>query len=380
MARCKSQADSLVQRLLTEVLSLLASIVDPGISVTNGRAREIAGPLGPKFGAFRSNDLLHFHCGRKTLFGILAVHTKTHERFMIDPIPNKKRELAVMFADVAGSTRLFEELGDTAAKKMIDECISAIIELVELNQGEIVKTIGDEVMCRFWAVDNAAIAAVDIQKHFDRIVVTDNVPLKIRIGMHNGSAIIEAGDIFGDVVNVAARMAGIAKAGEIIVTNHFAGNISPHTGIHTRHFDQLRVKGKLEEMIVYSILWEDDSLTSIYSQDLQEFERAEKMTLQYSGIKKQVNSFTRGFTLGRGNDRDLVVNSAFASRAHAVIDYSRGKFILKDQSTNGTYVQDENNNEIYLRREELPLLVTGFISLGAPISSNPDHLIEFISS
>ncbi len=74
---------------------------------------------------------------------------------------------------------------------------------------------------------------------------------------------------------------------------------------------------------------------------------------------------------------DLLINSSFASRAHAVIEYHRGKFVLKDQSTNGTYIGDESGREIYLRREELPLTGRGIISLGTSIASNPDHLIEY---
>ena len=293
------------------------------------------------------------------------------------PQQNKEIELAVMFADVAGSTQLFDQIGDKAAKAAIDQCLALMIEIIENKQGKIVKTIGDEVMCRFSEIDDAADSAVTIQNRIEEFAASNTSNLKVRIGIHFGSAILEKGDIFGDVVNVAARMAGIAQEQQIIVTEELARNISPMTGIMTRQFDRVKVKGKQEEMTVYEILWEQNDQTMMHIPNIQLSIKPASLILKYQDVEKTITNMMPSFSLGREMARDLFVDSSFASRAHAAIEYNRGKFVLKDQSTNGTYVRDESGQEIYLRREELPLTGQGTISLGTTIDNNPDHLIEY---
>lgn len=293
------------------------------------------------------------------------------------PLQNKEVEIAVMFADVAGSTQLFDQIGDKAAKAAIDQCLTLMIEIIENNQGKIVKTIGDEVMCRFSKIDNAAISAVSIQNRIEEFSASNTSNLKVRIGMHYGPAILEKGDVFGDVVNVAARITGIAQKQQIITTEELASNISPVTGIMTRQFDRVKVKGKQEEMTVYEILWEQNEQTVMQSPVIQFSTKPTSLIINYQNIEKKLSHRMSCFSLGREAARDLFVNSPFASRAHAVIEYHRGKFVIHDHSLNGTYVKDESGQEIYLRREELPLTGRGTISLGAAIDNNPDHLIEY---
>ncbi len=102
------------------------------------------------------------------------------------PPQNEELKLAVMFADVAGSTRLFDQIGDRAAKAAIDQCLALMIKIIEKNQGVIVKTIGDEVMCRFSEIDNAAQSAVTIQNCIEEFAASTTSHLKVRIGMHYG--------------------------------------------------------------------------------------------------------------------------------------------------------------------------------------------------
>ena len=111
--------------------------------------------------------------------------------------------------------------------------------------------------------------------------------------------------------------------------------------------------------------------------DIQPSTKSASLILSYQNIGETVSNRISGFSLGRGEANDLLINSSFASRVHAVIEYQRGKFVLKDQSTNGTYVRDESGHEIYLRREELPLTGRGIISLGTAIDNNPNHLIGY---
>src|SRR5690606_27916960 len=132
---------------------------------------------------------------------------------MNSPLPNKT--LTIMFSDVAGSTSIYEALGDAVAEKCIAECLAMMKRNVKSNHGVVIKTIGDELMASFDNANDAYLAAKQIQAQAENIMINDAHSVQIRIGMHTGSVIQKANDIFGDAVNVAARMTAIAKAEQI---------------------------------------------------------------------------------------------------------------------------------------------------------------------
>jgi class 3 adenylate cyclase len=85
-------------------------------------------------------------------------------------------------------------------------------KITEMYQGRVIKTIGDEIMCRFTSANDCVRAAKECQEEISMGIQGENVELTIKVGLHFGPAILmEDGDVFGDAVNVAARMAGIAK-------------------------------------------------------------------------------------------------------------------------------------------------------------------------
>ena len=118
--------------------------------------------------------------------------------------------MAVLFADIAGSTRLYDTLGDIQAKFMVDECIALMRGIVAQYGGRVVKTIGDEVMCVLPDADSGCLAATDMQLKIMALPPVSNVKRAIRAGFHAGPVIEENNDVFGDTVNLAARMAGLA--------------------------------------------------------------------------------------------------------------------------------------------------------------------------
>ena len=135
----------------------------------------------------------------------------------------KTKNIGIMFADVAGSTQLFEILGDDKARSTIAETLELLTNVINAHNGTVIKTIGDEVMCTFPEADDSANAATEMQETLeDANEMRDEGPeIKVRIGMHFGPALLEGGDVFGDAVNVAARMAAQAKGGQIITTKTF---------------------------------------------------------------------------------------------------------------------------------------------------------------
>ncbi len=292
---------------------------------------------------------------------------------------NMETKFAVMFSDVAGSTRLYETLGDATARQTIAKCLECMGDIATKNGGVIIKTIGDELMSRFPSADSAVTAARQIQEfvehEFDGI---KSAKLSVRIGLHYGNTILQDdGDVFGDAVNVAARMAGIAQARQIITTEATIRCLSPTVSDMTRRFDRTQVKGKQEEITVYQVLWEgeEDGVTRMV--DFNRGTEASKLILKYQGAEVIMTPDSEPISVGRSSQCNLTIKTDFASRVHATFEYRRGKIVLIDKSANGTFVKVGDEPAVYLRREELPLTGTGLISLGEAVESQRDFLIKY---
>lgn len=289
---------------------------------------------------------------------------------------------AVMFADVSGSTRLYEALGDNDAKAIIGATVELMSEITRKHGGTVVKTIGDEVMCRFPKADAGILAACTIQETLEeQPPVRPGVKVAVRIGVHWGPALLENGDVFGDAVNVAARMAGIAKARQIITTEDTVHILSPSLAGKARMFDRAPVKGKQAEMVIHEVVWEQQEdvtrITAVRSGSTGDTTAVRPLLVRCGSDKKSVPNDGLPFVLGRAENCNLVVPGNLASRQHARIEFRRGKYILIDQSTNGTWVRTQDGKDVYLRREELPMMGTGTISLGEETRDDNPALIHF---
>jgi class 3 adenylate cyclase len=171
-------------------------------------------------------------------------------------------EMSVLFADISGSTRLYDTLGDTQAKKLVDECIGIMRDIVARYKGRVIKTIGDEVMCVLPDADSGHLAAADMQLRISSLEIVGNVRRAIRVGFHCGPVIEENNDVFGDTVNMAARMAGLAKGMQIITTRATVDKLSAPLRSSTRGIAALSVKGKGDDVDVCEVIWQaTDDLT-----------------------------------------------------------------------------------------------------------------------
>ena len=136
-------------------------------------------------------------------------------------------ELAILFADVVGSTKLYELMGDAKARVTVQDCIDRMTRATEEHDGHVIKTMGDEVMCTFENVDDAVEAAAKMQQMISDDLSVDDVPVAIRVGFHYGPVMLEEGDVFGGAVHTASRMTNQAKAAQIITTAVAVGKMSP---------------------------------------------------------------------------------------------------------------------------------------------------------
>ncbi len=292
----------------------------------------------------------------------------------------KTINLAIMFADIAGSTKLYDTLGDHLARAKVAATIDTMSEITRQNKGTVIKTIGDEVMCTFPTAEDAGTAAWEMQEKFEEEAEsnTDGSPVSVRIGMHFGPAILTGGDVFGDAVNIAARMAAQAKAKQIITTQDTLDKLPPAMRASTRFVDHAPIKGKKEEIDIFEIIWQEEDVTRMATGMVINKPTPEaKLTLTYDGQTIELSKLRPGLVMGRSQNCDLTINEKLASRQHVRIELRRDKFFIVDQSTNGTHVIIGDNPEEFLRREEIPLNGSGRISLGKGFSENPDEVVEF---
>ena len=233
--------------------------------------------------------------------------------------------------------------------------------------GTVIKTIGDEIMCRFPSADDAVRAAIECQEEISAGIRGETVEVFIKVGLHFGPAILaQDGDVFGDAVNVAARMAGIAKSAQIITTQETVLLLDADLQDRCRRFDKTMVKGKEEEIEIHQVDWENnEDVTRIMMLADVVKEQTKYLSLDFEGSQTRLSSTELGtFIIGRGTQSDLHCKTRMASRVHATVEFRRGKFLLTDQSSNGTFVKTDEGEAIFLRRQELLLWGSGTIALG----------------
>jgi len=293
----------------------------------------------------------------------------------------KSKKLSILFADICGSTRLYDTLGDAKAREIVSTTLNLLSEVTHRYKGTVIKTIGDEIMCTFEDAEIATKAACDMQESLEEANEqgATEIPVTIRVGFHYGPCILEDGDVHGDAVNVAARMAAQAKSRQIITTAESAKQLPPILQENTRFVDYASIKGKGEIEIV-EFIWQEDDVTRM-SVDLStattNHSTPSELTLYYRDTQVVLNNDREIAVIGRSPTCDLPVPETLASRQHIKIELRRDKFFLIDESTNGTYLQHADGTHSFIRREEIPLTGEGVISLGRAFSDNPQELIRF---
>jgi adenylate cyclase len=281
----------------------------------------------------------------------------------------KDIELAILFADVVGSTRLFEVMGDLRARDMVAICIDVMRTATEQHNGTVIKTIGDEVMSTFPTADDALNAAGQMQKQISAHseLRVDGQPVAIRVGCHYGPVVLESRDVFGSSVHTANRMTSQAKAGQIITTAATVERLSPEWRASVRQIDVATIRGQGGEVALYEVLWQMEDVTSMLPSialGARELRRPQRLRLLVQEREFLLDEHRPQVAIGRAEDNDIVIRGNLISRLHARIELVRNRFTLTDQSTNGTFVQIEGEEEAFVRRDSLPIKGEGMIGLG----------------
>jgi adenylate cyclase len=276
------------------------------------------------------------------------------------------RHATVLFADVSGSTKLYEAAGDAVALETINHMIADMRRATEQAGGRVVKTIGDEVMALFATPAAAATAASQIQMQTDILPIVGGMKLGVRIGFHSGPVIQRDNDVFGDTVNLAARLVAQATKEQIIISGGTATELGEGYKERLRGLYAITVKGKAEDIALYELMWRYDGATTVILRPKGAAPHAKTVMirLKYRGKELVRRRDNDSVTLGRDELSGLVIMEDKCSRHHCTIERRGDKFVLKDHSTNGTYVTIGEDDEVLLQRDEIALRKKGWISFG----------------
>ena len=273
-----------------------------------------------------------------------------------------QQTLAILFADIAGSTQLYEKVGDVEAHRRVAESLGFMADAVSRHGGEVLRTVGDSTLASFVSCDNALLAACAMQENHKA------TPLAVRVGFHYGPVIPDKGDVYGNAVNIAARVASFAKTDEITATADSIANLSDVNRARATLLDTIQVKGVTEPVGIYRVTWEADetmhtqiAVTPLVSHAVSEHTEVE---LQHNGHIHRVDKQANALTIGRDKLCGLSIDGERISRQHAQIEWSAGQLQLSDTSTNGTFIHRRDEAPLFVRRETVVLEGAGFIGFG----------------
>ena len=278
-------------------------------------------------------------------------------------------ELAVVFADVVGSTHIYEVMGDQRAREMVSTCIDVMRLATEQFGGTVIKTMGDEVMATFTSADDALNAASQMQR---QIILHSQLqvrgqPVALRIGCHFGPVVLENRDVFGATVHTANRMTSQAKGGQIVTTAATCERLSAEWRASVRQIDVANIKGQGAEVGLFEALWQTEDVTSMVPAmplSGQHGRNQVRMRLRLPDRDLVLDASRPQLTIGRADENDVIIRGNLISRVHARLELRRNKVMLIDQSTNGTFVHLTDGEEAFVRRDSLQIKGSGLIGLG----------------
>jgi adenylate cyclase len=294
----------------------------------------------------------------------------------------QKSSLAILFADISGSTALYDKLGNEGALALVSSTLDILTLEMAKHRGTLIKTIGDEIMCTFPTAPDAVNAAQSMHQKMEEQNSTNGHPVYVRIGIHYGEVIQGSGDVFGDAVNVAARVTAITRARQIMTTQAVVDLLPQDVRKKARPVMRGEFRGKENALSIFQIIWEkDDTMStrvgmSAYRKPA-DAQTKSQLFLRYRQQVLTLSEQHRSALLGRDAGCDMVIQSKLASRQHALVEYNFGKFLLTDHSSNGTFVRFSDNQVIELTHQQIVLHGSGHISFGQSFAESPSEVVEY---
>jgi class 3 adenylate cyclase len=287
------------------------------------------------------------------------------------------RKTTVLFAGFIGLDNVIKAAGDSTAQEAVARCFERIGGAATSCGGRLAKTMRDKAMILVATPDAAADAAVAIHTAVAEFPAVAAIKLTLGIGFQYGPVIQKDTDVFGDTVNLAARLGEQAAQGQIITSQETADSLSPIYRPWLRKLGAVEVKGRSDQVEICELVWRADDSATLISKRKVSTEGVLKLKLKHRGVEVVRRREKDAVVIGRDPECGLVVDHDQVSRHHCTIERRGDKFVLSDTSSNGTYVTIQGEQEVLLTREELTLSKRGWIAFGQPKVAAKEA-VEFI--
>lgn len=281
----------------------------------------------------------------------------------------------VLFADLRGSTSLYEELGNANATLLVTRSVAALADTVSPSGGRLIKTLGDGLMALFDQPAGAVQAAADMHACIERTTAPTRrsrgaAPvraLKLQVSIASGEVAEVQSDVYGDAVNVAARLLDHAGDGETLVTDALHKSLNARQRGRFRSLDWVHLRGRAEPVLVYvqgGRRGDPGAVTQFESPSPQAEPGA--LRLLWQGKSRLLSVGDLPAIIGRSSQSVVLIEDPRVSRLHARLDWHGSSFHLTDLSSNGTTVRLEGHAPLHLRRTSYSLHGRGDIGLSGP--------------
>ena len=278
-------------------------------------------------------------------------------------------ERFIMFADIVGSTTLYERLGDEVATELVTRALELAGETVVAGGGRVVDEKGDEVLCTFDSAEDALRGVRAVHRAAEAYSHRRSEIVVFRIGLNFGEMVETPDNIYGDAVNVGSRLASEAKARQTVLSESVVKRCPPDFLSRLREIGEIWIKGKQGTHRIFELLEAnpETEITEVTDHNRLS-ERAFRLTLRLNHQEIRLNPTSPKLVIGRSETCDLTVNHPTVSRHHAEIQYRNGRYVFIDLSTNGSQVVMDGRPRRLLRNT-MELAGSGQIALGRTAGS-----------
>lgn len=340
-------------------------------------------PDGPKAGHALTIKLDHSGGADQKLSSFNLIYELNAERCVVSKtqianVTVKSKLATTIIADISDSTPFYEAMGDNQAQKLIQFEIDRLREAAISLGGIPVGQKGDDVLCYFLDQDAAVKSALEM------INKPHGTLLSVHAGVHHGPVVFAENGIFGETVNLTARLAAAANPSEACVSESVVSHLSPDIKQLLTPIGPLHLKGVSDPVRVYSMRPSTDGLSTVLhtptliDRGLSQGDQSSSFALiLYHEDRSWRCREGDEIKIGRSKQCDVVVPQPWVSRLHAVLNMKNGKLMLTDRSSSGTYVKFENEREIQLKREAVMLAGGGLISPSLPTQHADARPLEF---